>query len=180
MNDCREEEINTPLVADGSQAIFDCPPSPFSINEAWILTQARWFWGDTSLSSWFAGFSNKVSIPCPSNLSFPLLVRHAGKQCKVGLSNKNIEVGEAVWCRNALEAGFPPDETCTALSNICFPYLLPMTKNEAHLPPDCPDMVMLDSLKLKFHFPSSGLLPGLLWRPPSGVETALIHSNCPH
>ena len=129
MNDCKEEEINTSLVADGSQEIVDFPPSPFSINKAWILTQARWFPGDTSLSSsWFAGFSNKVSILCPSNLSFPLMACHAGKQCKIGLSNKNNEVGQAFWGRNALEAGFPPDESCTVLSNICFPYRCPWPK----------------------------------------------------
>ena len=46
VNDCRKEEINTsPLEADKNQEMFDFIPSLISIKEAWILTQARWFFG---------------------------------------------------------------------------------------------------------------------------------------
>ena len=35
----------SPPQADGSQQVFDFAPSPLSIKGAWILTQARWFFG---------------------------------------------------------------------------------------------------------------------------------------
>ena len=48
MNDCREGEINTaPKEADLNQEVFDFTSSPFSIKEAWILTQE-----DSSLRCW--------------------------------------------------------------------------------------------------------------------------------
>ena len=60
--------------ADRNQEMFDFTPSPFSIKKAWILTQARWvLWGTSPPSSQFAGFPNKVTIPCSSNLSLDLL-----------------------------------------------------------------------------------------------------------
>ena len=52
----------SPTEADPNQEMFDFTPSPFSIKEACILTQARWFF--RACSSQFAGFPNKVVIPC--------------------------------------------------------------------------------------------------------------------
>ena len=44
VNDCRKEL--TPLLQSGwNQEMSDFAPSPFSIRETWILTQARWFSG---------------------------------------------------------------------------------------------------------------------------------------
>ena len=46
MNDFGEEEINpSPLEADGNQEVLDFTTSPFTINGACILTQAREFFG---------------------------------------------------------------------------------------------------------------------------------------
>ena len=45
-NEYRKEEINTSsLETDQKQEMFDFTFSPFSIKEAWILIQARWFFG---------------------------------------------------------------------------------------------------------------------------------------
>ena len=64
----------SPPEADWNQGMFDFTPSPFSIKEAWILTQARWFiWDTTPPSSQSAGFPNKVTIPCPNNSFLDLL-----------------------------------------------------------------------------------------------------------
>ena len=87
MNDCREEEINTSLLeADWNQEMLDFTPSPFSIKEAWVLTQAKWFLGMILPSSWSAGFPNKVPIPCPNNLS-PFIGLSGSEQYKLGLGN---------------------------------------------------------------------------------------------
>ena len=46
MNGCRKEDINTSsLESDWNQEVFEFAPSHFSIKEAWILTQTRWFFG---------------------------------------------------------------------------------------------------------------------------------------
>lgn len=46
LNDRRKEEIYTsPLETDWNQEMLDFAPSPFTIKQAWILTQARWFFG---------------------------------------------------------------------------------------------------------------------------------------
>ena len=41
----RRKQAVLPPQADGSQQVFDFAPSSLSIKGAWILTQARWFFG---------------------------------------------------------------------------------------------------------------------------------------
>ena len=63
----------------------------FSIKEARILTQGKMVLWDTSPpSSGSVDFSNKVSIPCPNNLSFDLLAcREVSSKYKFELSSNS-------------------------------------------------------------------------------------------
>ena len=46
VNDCRHRKwTHPPRQGDGIQEVFDFPPSPFRIKEAWIVIQAAWFFG---------------------------------------------------------------------------------------------------------------------------------------
>ena len=59
--------------------------TPFSIKEAWILTQVMMaLWDSSPPSSGSVDFSKKLSVPCPNNLSFDLLAC-----CVVSSTNLN-------------------------------------------------------------------------------------------
>ena len=67
-------------------ATTDHTSSPFNIKEAWILTL------DTLApsSSWFAGFPNKVVIPCPNTSSLDLLFCHAVSNMSLDLATLSL------------------------------------------------------------------------------------------
>ena len=92
VNDCRKEEINTsPPEADWNQERFDFTPSPFSIKEAWILTQARWLFG-TQVHHLLSLLAFKLSHYFLSQqLVSQFIGLLCGKQYELGLSNINIE-----------------------------------------------------------------------------------------
>ena len=123
---------------------------PFSIKEAWILTQVRWFsgaWVHHLLGLLAFWIKSLFLAPAP-RLSFIGLL--CGEQYKLGLSNKNTEVGEALWGRNALEAVSPSlPKPVQPYQRSALSILLPLTKSEAHPPPDLLDIVMPDLLKFK-------------------------------
>ena len=124
----QEEEINTsPLKADGNQEVFDFTPSLFSIEEAWILSQARWF---------FAGALGHHFL---SLLAFRVkLLFHAPATCLsiIGLSyNKPCEI----WLGNVYfnpKLPIYPSSEMTAInvsSCLFFLLILPYYSEFLHL-----------------------------------------------
>ena len=61
------------------------PPPPFSIKSLHPNSETMVLWDSGPPFSWSAGFPNKVTIPCPSNLSLDLLV------CR-GASSSNLDL----------------------------------------------------------------------------------------
>ena len=71
------QKLTPPLCSSPDPGSVWLYSRPLSIKEAWILTQARWFFGGGSLlSSWSAGFWNKVPSSCPNSSTFNLLACH--------------------------------------------------------------------------------------------------------
>ena len=62
--------------ADENHEMSDLTPSPLTIKEAWILSQARGFYGAWAYHHLFAGFPNKVTTPCLNNSSLNLLASY--------------------------------------------------------------------------------------------------------
>ena len=124
----QEEEINTsPLKADGNQEVFDFTPSLFSIKEAWILTQAKWF------------FAGALAHHFLSLLAFRVrLLFHAPATCLsiIGLSyNKPCEI----WLGNVYfnpKLPIYPSSEMTAInvsSCLFFLLILPYYSEFLHL-----------------------------------------------
>jgi len=113
----QKEEINTfPLKADGNQEVFDFTPSLFSIKEAWILTQARWF------------FAGALAHHLLSLLAFRIkLLFHAPTTCLsiIGLSlNKLYEIWLGNIYVNPILLIYPSSEmTAISVSSCLFFFL---------------------------------------------------------
>ena len=96
MNDCREKEINTPPSEAGlNQEMFHVMPSSQYKRKLNSDLGKLVLWDTSSLSSLSAGFPNKVTIPCPNNLSLGLLACNVASRisldsvtiCKVASSS---------------------------------------------------------------------------------------------
>ena len=126
----QKEEINTfPPKADGNQEVFDFTPSLFSIKEAWILTQARWF------------FAGALAHHLLSLLAFRIkLLFHAPTTCLsiIGLSlNKPYEIWLGNIYVNPILLIYPSSEmTAISVSSCLFFFLfLPYSLNFFTLSP---------------------------------------------
>ena len=83
MNGCRKEDMDTYPSESGWNKKLTC--SPFSIKSLHPNSETMVFWDSGPPFSWSAGFPNKVTIPCPSNLSLDLLA------CR-GASSSNLDL----------------------------------------------------------------------------------------
>ena len=81
-------------------------PSPFSIKDACFLFQYKRslnsnsgkmvLWNSSPPSSWSAGFTNKVTVPCPNKSSLSLLVCCTASSMSLGLDSMGKENQDSV------------------------------------------------------------------------------------